>query len=77
MGISRRKIDVPVLIIGAGPVGLSAGLFLNRLGIAHRIIERREGPQRAPAAHVVNARTFGRTTSRTSRSPSARPASRG
>jgi 2,4-dichlorophenol 6-monooxygenase len=53
-----RRIDVPVLIVGAGPVGLSAGLFLNRLGIAQRIIERRQGPQRAPAAHVVNARTF-------------------
>jgi 2,4-dichlorophenol 6-monooxygenase len=53
-----QRIDIPVLIVGAGPVGLSAGLFLHRLGIAHRIIERREGTQRAPAAHVVNARTF-------------------
>lgn len=51
-------IKVPVLIVGAGPVGLSAGLFLERLGIGHRIIERRAGTQRAPAAHVVNARTF-------------------
>ena len=53
-----QRIDVPVLIVGAGPVGLSAGLFLNRLGIGHRIIERRPGQQRAPAAHVVNGRTF-------------------
>jgi 2,4-dichlorophenol 6-monooxygenase len=52
------SINVPVLIVGAGPVGLSAGLFLHRLGLAHRIIERRPGTQRAPAAHVVNARTF-------------------
>src|SRR5262245_41858132 len=53
-----RKIDVPVLIVGAGPTGMTAGLLLSRLGLRHRIIERRPGPQRAPAAHVVNARSF-------------------
>lgn len=50
--------EVPVLIVGAGPVGLTAGILLARLGIAYRIVEHRSGPQRAPAAHVVNARTF-------------------
>jgi 2-polyprenyl-6-methoxyphenol hydroxylase-like FAD-dependent oxidoreductase len=35
-----------------------AALHLSRLGIATRIIERRAAPQSAPAAHVVNARTF-------------------
>jgi 2,4-dichlorophenol 6-monooxygenase len=53
-----ERIDTTVLIVGAGPVGLAAGLLLARLGIAHRIVERRPVPQRAPAAHVVNARTF-------------------
>jgi 2,4-dichlorophenol 6-monooxygenase len=53
-----ERIDVPVLIVGAGPVGLAAGLLLTRQGIASRIVERRAGSQRAPAAHVVNARTF-------------------
>ena len=33
-------------------------LLLSRLGIPSRIIERRAAPQSAPAAHVVNARTF-------------------
>jgi 2,4-dichlorophenol 6-monooxygenase len=51
-------IEVPVLIVGAGPVGVMTGLLLHRLGVAARIVERRDGPQRAPAAHVVNARTF-------------------
>jgi len=50
--------EVSVLIVGAGPVGLTAGILLARLGIDYRIVERRPGPQRAPAAHVVNARTF-------------------
>jgi 2-polyprenyl-6-methoxyphenol hydroxylase-like FAD-dependent oxidoreductase len=53
-----QRIDVPVLIVGAGPVGMIAAILLARLGIASRIVERRQEPQRAPAAHAVNARTF-------------------
>ena len=53
-----EQIDTPVLIVGAGPTGLLASLLLRRLGIASRVVERRDGPQRAPAAHAVNARTF-------------------
>jgi 2-polyprenyl-6-methoxyphenol hydroxylase-like FAD-dependent oxidoreductase len=49
---------VPVLIVGAGPVGLMCALLLARQGIASRVVERRDGPQRAPAAHAVNARTL-------------------
>ncbi len=50
--------EVPVLVVGAGPCGLMTAILLERLGIATQVIERRDGPQRAPAAHVVNARTF-------------------
>lgn len=50
--------DVPVLIVGAGPTGTMLSLLLARLGVASRIVERRTEPQRAPAAHAVNARTF-------------------
>ena len=50
--------EVPVLIVGAGPAGLMAALLLERLGVEALVVERRPGPQRAPAAHVVNARTF-------------------
>lgn len=53
-----ERLDVDVLIVGAGPVGLTAALLLDRLGCSVVIVERRGGPQRAPAAHVVNARTF-------------------
>lgn len=49
---------IDVLVVGAGPVGLTAAHLLRRLGCTVRIVERRDGPQRAPAAHVTNARTF-------------------
>ena len=50
--------DLDVLVVGAGPSGLTATALLHRLGLRVRVIDRRDGPQRAPAAHVVNARTF-------------------
>jgi 2-polyprenyl-6-methoxyphenol hydroxylase-like FAD-dependent oxidoreductase len=50
--------NIDVLIVGAGPVGISAAMLLHKMGHSVRIIDRREGPQRAPAAHVINARTF-------------------
>lgn len=53
-----RRVETPVLIVGAGPVGLTAAILLARLGIDCRVVERRAGTQRAPAAHAVNARTL-------------------
>ncbi|MEM7286754.1 MAG: FAD-dependent monooxygenase [Actinomycetota bacterium] len=51
-------IDVPFLIVGGGPVGLLGGILLGEQGRDALVVERRDGPLRAPAAHVVNARTF-------------------
>ncbi len=53
-----KRIDTPVLIVGAGPVGLMAAILLRQLGIEALLVERRAEAGRAPAAHVVNARTF-------------------
>ncbi|MEN9505124.1 MAG: 2,4-dichlorophenol 6-monooxygenase [Actinomycetota bacterium] len=50
--------DTPYLIVGAGPVGLTAARLLANAGRRCVIVERRDGPQRNPAAHVVNARTL-------------------
>jgi 2,4-dichlorophenol 6-monooxygenase len=50
--------DPSVLIVGAGPTGTMAALLLERLGVDTLVVERRSGHQRAPAAHVVNARTL-------------------
>ena len=50
--------EVPVVIVGAGPAGLMTALLLERLGVESLVVERRSDSQQAPAAHVVNARSF-------------------
>ncbi len=49
---------VDVLVVGAGPVGLAASLLLARRGVRTLVGDRRDGPHRAPQAHVVNPRTL-------------------
>ena len=51
-------LEVPFLIVGGGPVGLLGAILLGEQGRGALVVERRDGPLRAPAAHVVNARTF-------------------
>jgi 2-polyprenyl-6-methoxyphenol hydroxylase-like FAD-dependent oxidoreductase len=51
-------VDVDVLIVGAGPVGMLGGILASRQGLTALVVERRDGPQTSPAAHVVNARTY-------------------
>jgi len=53
-----NTIETDLLVVGAGPTGLTAALLLANLGLKCHVVERRPGPQRAPAAHVVNARSF-------------------
>ena len=55
---SDAAVDVPVLIVGGGPVGMTASILLAQQGIRNLVVERRAEPESAPAAHVVNARTF-------------------
>jgi 2,4-dichlorophenol 6-monooxygenase len=52
-----------VLIVGGGPVGLTASTLLSQHGIENVVVERRSDTQRAPAAHVLRPRpmeVFGR-----------------
>jgi putative polyketide hydroxylase len=50
--------ETEVLIIGAGPVGLSAALALGRAGIRCLVLERRGEFSRYPKANGVHARTM-------------------
>ena len=51
-------VRVPVLIVGGGPVGLLLAILLDAQGVDSLVVERRTEVQAAPAAHVINARTF-------------------
>ena len=58
MAGSSVTSDVDVLIVGGGPVGMVGGILASRHGLTAMVVERRDGPQTAPAAHVINARTY-------------------
>lgn len=53
--ISRIK---PVLIVGAGPTGLTAALELSRFGIPVRIIDKLPAPSATSRALAIQARTL-------------------
>ncbi|HET7341823.1 MAG TPA: FAD-dependent monooxygenase [Methylomirabilota bacterium] len=48
----------PVLIVGAGPTGLVLALWLTRLGVRVRIVDKTAGPGTTSRALAVQARTL-------------------
>lgn len=51
-------INTPVLIVGGGLVGLSAGLFLQRLGVPFVLVEKNEDVSPLPRARGIHVRTM-------------------
>ncbi|NCF44520.1 MAG: hypothetical protein GWP70_06815 [Proteobacteria bacterium] len=47
-----------VVIVGAGPIGLTASCLLSQAGIKHILLEQNLGLHQWPQAHVVSARTM-------------------
>jgi putative polyketide hydroxylase len=51
-------LDVPVLISGGGPVGLTASLLLSQHGVRSLMVERHPATALTPKARGINARTM-------------------
>ena len=51
-------LDIPVLISGGGPVGLTASLLLSQHGIRSLLAERHPATALTPKARGINARTM-------------------
>src|SRR6201996_5555233 len=51
-------LELPVLISGGGPVGLTASLLLSRHGVRSLLVERHPSTALTPKARGINARTM-------------------
>ena len=52
------NLETPLLIVGAGPVGLALAADLGRRGVPCLVVEQGEGPPDHPRASVLNARSM-------------------
>ena len=50
--------EIPVVIVGGGPVGLTASILLSRAGVRSLLVERHPGTAVHPKARGINARTM-------------------
>ena len=50
-------VETDVLIVGGGPAGLSAALFLSEYGVDNVLVERYRWLSNTPRAHITNQRT--------------------
>lgn len=55
---TTASIDVPVLIVGGGPVGLMSSIYLSRFGVRSLLVERHPSTAVLPKARSINARTM-------------------
>src|SRR5262245_27577852 len=57
-GMPNTKTDTPVLIVGAGPVGLALAGDLGWRGVACTLIEKTEGKVDHPKMDLIGVRTM-------------------
>ena len=56
--MATKAEHIPVLIVGAGPIGLALAADLGTRGIETLVIERSDGIVYHPRATAINARTM-------------------
>lgn len=56
--VARFEMDTQVLIVGAGPTGLTLAIDLGLRGVRCTLIEQKEAPQFLPKMERCNARTM-------------------
>ncbi len=54
----RERQQTEVVIIGAGPIGLTTALLLDQFGVDHWLVEQRNAPSRHPQAHFISTRSM-------------------
>ena len=53
-----RSVDTEVVVVGAGPVGLTLAIALGQAGVRCILVERKPAPQFLPKMERCNARTM-------------------
>ena len=54
----RARQESPVVVVGAGPAGLTAAIALARLGVEVLLVERRRELSSLPRATAVSTRSM-------------------